>query len=129
MTGRDANGANRKPRTASATDASPVGDAGRAAAEANGSSTPCNGASDPVRAGGGSGGRGGAERLGIDLAMLELLVCPLGGGALVLDAENAVLISRKARLAYPVRDGIPILAPGEATPLDEHDPRLHPRRG
>ena len=72
-------------------------------------------------------GRDAAERLGVDVALLELLVCPLGGGHLALDAEAGVLISRKARLAYPVRDGVPILTPSEATPLDEHDPRLHAR--
>ena len=81
-----------------------------------------SGAPDPS-----AGGRPAAERLGIDVAMLELLVCPIGGSALTLDAENGVLISRRARLAFPIRDGIPILETGEATPLDEHDPRLHPR--
>ena len=66
-----------------------------------------------------------SERLGIDPKLLELLVCPLGGAPLTLDAENGVLISRRARLAYPIRDGIPILLPSEAEELREHDPRLH----
>ena len=64
-------------------------------------------------------------KLGADIKMLELLVCPLGGAPLTIDLENGVLISRRARLAYPVRDGIPILLPGEAEELGEHDPRLH----
>ena len=88
-----------------------------------------NGGEPPRRRAEVIGGREGAQRLGIDVALLEVLTCPLGGGHLVLDADNAVLISRKARLAYPVRDGVPILSPAEASPLDEHDPRLHPRPG
>lgn len=75
------------------------------------------------------GGRAAAARLGIDVSLLELLVCPLGGGPLTLDAEAGVLISPKARLAYPVRDGVAILTPAEAEPLSEHDPRLHRRGG
>ena len=78
-------------------------------------------------AGGAPGGREVAARLGVDVALLEMLVCPLGGGPLVLDGENGVLVSRRARLAYPIRDGVPILVPAEATPIDEHDARLHPR--
>ena len=85
-------------------------------------------ANDGLSDGTHAGGRAVAERLGIDVALIELLVCPLGGGALVADAEAGVLISRKARLAYPVRDGVPILTPAEAEPIDEHDARLHPRR-
>ena len=75
----------------------------------------------------GDGERSPAARLGVDAKLLELLVCPLGGGPLTLDAEAGVLISRRARLAYPVRDGVPILMTAEATPIDEHDPRLHER--
>ena len=70
-----------------------------------------------------------AETLGVDPRLLELLVCPLGGAPLTLDLENSRLISRRARLAYPIRDGIPILLPGEAAELDEHDPQLHPKTG
>ena len=69
--------------------------------------------------------RHAAEALGVDVRMLELLVCPLGGAPLRLDAGTGTLISRRARLAYPIRDGIPILLPSEAEPLSEHDPRLH----
>ena len=69
--------------------------------------------------------RHAAERLGVDVKLLELLVCPLGGEALRLDAATETLISRRSRLAYPIRDGVPILVPGEAEVLSEHDPRLH----
>ena len=94
----------------------------------NREATPCGDAAtdEPGEA---AGGRNAAERLGVDVAMLELLVCPLGGGHLALDAAAGVLVSRRARLAYPIRDGVPILAPGEASPLSEHDPRLHRRSG
>jgi len=45
----------------------------------------------------------------MDPKLLELLVCPVTKGALVYDSEHQELISHSARLAYPVRDGIPIL--------------------
>ena len=51
--------------------------------------------------------------------MLEILVCPLTKGPLEYDRETGELISRKAGLAYPVRDGIPIMLPDEARKLDE----------
>ncbi len=54
----------------------------------------------------------------IDPRLLELLVCPLTRTALHYDAEKQELISRAARRAYPIRDGIPILLPDEARPLD-----------
>ena len=66
-----------------------------------------------------------ATALGIDIKLVELLVCPLGGGPLRVDRATGTLISRRARLAFPVRDGIPILLPSEAEELSEHDPRLH----
>ena len=69
--------------------------------------------------------RHAAERLGVDVKLLELLVCPLGGAPLRLDAETGTLVSRRARLAYPIRDGIPILVPGEAEVLAESDRRMH----
>ena len=50
--------------------------------------------------------------------LLELLVCPLTGSVLEYDVERQELISRAARLAYPIRDGIPIMLPDEARPLD-----------
>ena len=79
----------------------------------------------PERADAPEPARHAAERLGVDVRLLELLVCPLGGAPLRLDPESGALISRRARLAYPIRDGVPILVPGEAEALDEHDPRLH----
>ncbi len=60
-----------------------------------------------------------AERAsGIDVRMLELLSCPLTKGPLTWDAERCELVSRVARLAYPVRDGIPVLLPSEARSIE-----------
>ncbi|MEO5324667.1 Trm112 family protein [Mesorhizobium sp. CC13] len=56
---------------------------------------------------------------GIDIKLLELLACPLTKGPLVWDSERGELVSRLARLAYPVRDGIPVMLPSEARPVDE----------
>ncbi|GAA0594117.1 MULTISPECIES: Trm112 family protein [Paenochrobactrum] len=50
----------------------------------------------------------------VDISLLELLVCPLTKTALRFDRENNELISQKAKLAYPVRDGVPIMLPSEA---------------
>jgi uncharacterized protein len=55
----------------------------------------------------------------IDPKLLELLVCPLTKGPLDYDAEAQELISRQAKLAYPIRDGIPIMLPEEARALTE----------
>lgn len=55
----------------------------------------------------------------IDAKMLELLVCPLTKGNLTYDRDRNELVSRLARLAYPVRDGIPILLPSEARAVEE----------
>ena len=55
----------------------------------------------------------------IDKKLLDLLVCPLTKGQLELDEDSNELISRSAQLAYPIRDGIPIMLPSEARPLDE----------
>lgn len=54
----------------------------------------------------------------LDPHLLELLVCPLTRTALVWDAEAQELISRAARLAYPIRDGIPIMLASEAREID-----------
>jgi uncharacterized protein len=54
----------------------------------------------------------------VDPKLLEILVCPLTRGPLEFDAERQELISRAARLAYPIRDGIPIMLPEEARKLD-----------
>jgi uncharacterized protein len=57
----------------------------------------------------------------IDPKLLEILVCPLTKSTLRYDAEREELISDKARLAYPIHDGIPIMLPDEARPLDEDE--------
>lgn len=60
----------------------------------------------------------GADRTGtIDPKLLELLVCPLTKAPLEYDVAKQELISRQAKLAYPIRDGIPIMLPEEARPL------------
>ena len=55
---------------------------------------------------------------GVDPKLLEILVCPLTKGTLEYDAEKQELISRSAKLAYPIRDGIPIMLPEEARPIE-----------
>jgi hypothetical protein len=55
----------------------------------------------------------------IDPRLLEILVCPVTHGPLEFDREKAELISRSAKLAYPIRDGVPIMLPEEARELDE----------
>jgi len=54
----------------------------------------------------------------INPKLLEILVCPLTKTTLEYDAERQELISRAAKLAYPIRDGIPIMLPDEARPLE-----------
>ena len=61
---------------------------------------------------------GQPKRLPYDRKMLEALVCPLTQTTLHFDAERSELISRAARLAFPIRDGIPILLVDEARSLD-----------
>lgn len=56
---------------------------------------------------------------GIDPKLLEILVCPVTKGPLRYDADAQELISDKAGLAYPIRDGIPIMLPDEARALDD----------
>jgi uncharacterized protein len=55
----------------------------------------------------------------IDPRLLEILVCPVTRGPLIYDRAKAELVSRSARLAYPIRDGVPIMLPEEARPLEE----------
>jgi uncharacterized protein len=55
----------------------------------------------------------------LDPRLLEILVCPLTKGPLEYDRDAGELISRKAGLAYPVRDGIPIMLPEEARRLED----------
>ena len=54
----------------------------------------------------------------IDSKLLEFLVCPLTKGPLEFDEARQELISRSAKLAYPIRDGIPIMLPEEARKID-----------
>ena len=55
----------------------------------------------------------------VDPKLLEILVCPLTKATLRYDAEAQELISDQAQLAYPIRDGIPIMLADEARPLDK----------
>ncbi len=61
---------------------------------------------------------GQTEPTRIDPRLLEILVCPLTRATLEYDSRRQELISRAAKLAYPIRDGIPIMLPEEARPLD-----------
>ena len=54
----------------------------------------------------------------IDQKLLEILVCPLTKGPLEFDRDKQELISRQAKLAYPIRDGIPIMLVEDARELD-----------
>jgi len=63
-----------------------------------------------------TGDRKGRE---VDPKLLELLVCPLTKETLEYDRSNQELISRGARLAYPIREGIPIMLPDEARVLED----------
>ena len=57
----------------------------------------------------------------MDTKLLELLVCPVTKGHLEYDREKQELISRSARLAYPVRDGIPVMMENEARTLTDEE--------
>ncbi len=57
----------------------------------------------------------------MDTRLLELLVCPVTKGPLEYDRERRELLSRSARLAYPVRDGIPVLLENEARTLSDEE--------
>ena len=62
----------------------------------------------------------------IDPKLLEILVCPLTKETLSWDKENNELISKKAGLAYPVKDGIPIMLPDEARKILTMEARIKP---
>ena len=57
-------------------------------------------------------------KMEIDPKLLEILVCPLTKGPLTYDRDAQELVSEKAQLAYPIRDGIPIMLVDEARQLD-----------
>ena len=59
------------------------------------------------------------SKSGVDPKLLEILVCPLTKGPLRYDADKQELVSEQANLAYPIRDGIPIMLVDEARKLDE----------
>jgi len=59
------------------------------------------------------------SRKGVDPKLLEILVCPVTKGPLDYDDAAQELISKKAGLAYPIRDGIPVMLAGEARRLDD----------
>jgi uncharacterized protein YbaR (Trm112 family) len=59
-----------------------------------------------------------ARSSGVDPKLLEILVCPVTKGPLRYDAEKQELISEKAGLAYPIRDGIPIMLIDEARKIE-----------
>ena len=58
----------------------------------------------------------------MDSRLLELLVCPVTKGPLVYDKSAQELVSETARLAYPIRDGIPVMLESEARRLDDDQP-------
>lgn len=62
-----------------------------------------------------------AQTKEIDPKLLEILVCPATKDRLVYRKEASELLSRKARLAFPVRDGIPIMLVSEARPLTDEE--------
>ena len=64
----------------------------------------------------------------MDAKLLELLVCPVTKGHLDHDRDRSELVSRSARLAYPIRDGIPILLEDEARTLTDEELDRLPRR-
>lgn len=57
----------------------------------------------------------------MDKKLLDLLVCPVTKGPLIYDREKGELISKAARLAYPIRDGIPVMLEDEARELSEEE--------
>ncbi len=62
-----------------------------------------------------------------DRKLLEILVCPLTKERLVYDAERQELVSRKARLAYPIRNGVPIMTAEAARSLDDSPSPVTPK--
>ncbi len=57
----------------------------------------------------------------MDKKLLEILVCPVTKGPLIYDKDKQELISKSARLAYPIRDGIPVMLEDEARTLTEEE--------
>jgi hypothetical protein len=59
------------------------------------------------------------SKSGLDPKLMEILVCPVTKGPLEYDSSNNELISKQAKLAYPIRDGIPIMLADEARKIEE----------
>jgi hypothetical protein len=57
----------------------------------------------------------------VDKRLLDILVCPVTKGPLIYDKAKQELISKSARLAYPIRDGIPVMLEDEARTLDAQE--------
>jgi uncharacterized protein YbaR (Trm112 family) len=57
----------------------------------------------------------------MDKKLLDLLVCPVTKGSLIYDRDKQELISKSARLAYPIREGIPVMLEDEARELSEEE--------
>ena len=57
----------------------------------------------------------------MDTKLLDILVCPVTKGPLIYDKDNRELISRAARLAYPIRDGIPVMLEEEARRISDEE--------
>lgn len=55
----------------------------------------------------------------VDPRLLEVIICPVTHGPLTYDRDKGELVSKGARLAYPIRDGVPILLPEDARELGE----------
>ncbi|MEL6860517.1 MAG: Trm112 family protein [Pseudomonadota bacterium] len=55
---------------------------------------------------------------GVNPRLLEILICPVTGGPLIFDREACELVSKKAKLAFPIRDGLPIMLESEARDLE-----------
>jgi uncharacterized protein len=64
-----------------------------------------------------------SDSVAVDPKLLEILVCPLTKGPLIYDAKKQELFSKQACLAYPIRDGIPIMLADEARPLTDDEMR------
>jgi uncharacterized protein YbaR (Trm112 family) len=64
----------------------------------------------------------------MDKKLLEILVCPVTKGPLIFDKERQELVSVSARLAYPVRDDIPVMLESEARPLSEDEAERYKSR-
>lgn len=61
------------------------------------------------------------KKLSINPKLFEMLVCPLTKAPLKFDGKTNELISLRAKLAYPIRDGVPVMLVDEARPLDDTD--------